>query len=129
MEIAMLLLLVIPLTSNATIEDKMIVPGHFKWITKAVRVKTYVSIACKTRLYNSVIGVLLLSNVVQPINFHLEDREDKEDISKWVIGVLTTHLETRGFKICLPPRFDLGGVHVDQIMTHTPAQRLCSCVE
>ncbi|CAG2206313.1 unnamed protein product [Mytilus edulis] len=69
-------------------------------------------------------------NVFNPVDqsstfdIYISFREDKEDISKWVIGVLTTHLETRGFKICLPPRdFDLGGVHVDQIMTHTASSK------
>ncbi|CAG2209434.1 unnamed protein product [Mytilus edulis] len=51
-------------------------------------------------------------------DIYISFSEEKENISKWVIGDLTKHLETCGFKVCLPPRdFDLGGVHVDQIMT------------
>ncbi|CAG2206316.1 unnamed protein product [Mytilus edulis] len=65
-------------------------------------------------------------NVINPVqqsstfDIYMSFSEDKEDIRQWMIGVLTTYLETIGFKVCLPPRdFDLGGVHVDQIINHT----------
>lgn len=39
---------------------------------------------------------MLILSTVSTFNIYISFSEDKEDISKWVIDVLTTHLETRG---------------------------------